>query len=200
MVGLTSGRRILLTLATVVVIGVGVVAPAAAERVPPGGDSFQQGCRAIQDYTDGLIAEYKTASDARREEILAELRNWGMTWIQIGCRAVFGDISARIILPPRGLLDDVPLVTVAEADEAVAAPAETQEPPALLDSAPLAAAAASDAAVAADDEAVAAPAATEEEPAQLDGAPLAAGAGADEAVAAPAAAHEQTQATVTPGE
>ncbi len=133
MIGVTSGRRILLTLATAVAIGGCAVAPAAAERVPPGGDSFQQGCRAIQDYTNALIDEYKTAGDARREEILAELRNWGMTWIQIGCRDVFGDISAqRAVLTDvpalqQALLDGAQLVEVIGPDEAVAAPSPSQD-------------------------------------------------------------------------
>ena len=133
MVGLTSGRRILLMMATAVMIGVSAVAPRVAERGPPGGGPFHQGGRTIQDYTNTLIDEYKTASDTRREEILAELRNWGMTWIQIGCRDVFGDISVQHTLHTQvpalqqELLDGTQLVEVGGPDEVAFTPSPIQD-------------------------------------------------------------------------
>ncbi len=65
----------------------------------PVGDTFSAGCLMLQNKGDALIAEYKNATNARREEILQELRNNGRDWINIGCRAVFGDISRMVILP-----------------------------------------------------------------------------------------------------
>ena len=63
-------------------------------------DSFSAGCLMLQNKSDALIAEYKNATNARREEILQELRNNGRDWINLGCRAVFGDISRMVILDP----------------------------------------------------------------------------------------------------
>ena len=72
--------------------------PAFARISGPVGDTFSAGCLTLQNKGDALIAEYKNASNERREQILAELRSNGTTWRQIGCQAVFGDIS-RIVLP-----------------------------------------------------------------------------------------------------
>ena len=72
--------------------------PALARINGPVGDTFSAGCLTLQNKGDALIAEYKNASNERREQILAELRSNGTTWRQIGCQAVFGDIS-RIVLP-----------------------------------------------------------------------------------------------------
>lgn len=68
-------------------------------------DSFSLECLALQNKGDRLRAEYRNASNARREEILAELRSNGMTWIQIGCRGVFGDISKHVVLPQGDVTD-----------------------------------------------------------------------------------------------
>jgi hypothetical protein len=80
--------------------------PAFARIKGPALDSFSAGCLALQTAGDQLIAEYKNASNARREEILQQLRNNGRTWREIGCQAVFGDIS-RLVLTPGGLRNGI---------------------------------------------------------------------------------------------
>src|SRR5690606_39959058 len=65
----------------------------------PALDSFSAGCLQLQNDADRLIAEYKSASMARREAILQQLRNIGSDWINIGCKAVFGSIA--LTLPDR---------------------------------------------------------------------------------------------------
>lgn len=61
-------------------------------------DSLSAGCGILQDEADRLRAEYanQNTSNARREEILTRLRQIGRDWNNIGCRAVFGDISIRV--------------------------------------------------------------------------------------------------------
>jgi hypothetical protein len=73
----------------------GVAVPAEARVNGPRLDSLSIGCGALQDEADRLIAEYKNASNARREEILARLRNIGSDWHAI-CKGVFGSISLTV--------------------------------------------------------------------------------------------------------
>jgi hypothetical protein len=67
--------------------------PAMARIKKPGLDSLSQECFRVQTESDKLVAEYKDASNARREQILVELRELGSYWIAAGCKALFGDIS-----------------------------------------------------------------------------------------------------------
>ncbi len=74
---------------------------AAADRVAPGGNTFQRECRSLQDEVYQLYQDYKNYP-ARRSEILTQLREDGLTWKQIGCQAVWGDIrTAPPVLSPR---------------------------------------------------------------------------------------------------
>lgn len=74
---------------------------ADAMKVPLGGDSHQRGCYSLQEQGEALLDEYGDASttDARRVEILGELRSIGSTWDQIGCRSVWGDIDISLEFP-----------------------------------------------------------------------------------------------------
>lgn len=96
---LTSRKFAAALLTTMMVFPVLAPAEAQARINGPVLDSFSAGCLMLQNKGDALIAEYKNATNARREEILQELRNNGRDWINIGCRAVFGDISRMVILP-----------------------------------------------------------------------------------------------------
>jgi len=64
-------------------------------------DSHAIACRTLQQHGDALIAEYRNATPARREAIIAELRNNGRDWIAIGCKERFGSISLKIPRKPR---------------------------------------------------------------------------------------------------
>jgi hypothetical protein len=88
--------------------------PAAAEKVPPGGDSHQQGCRRLQSRAEALLAEYKRLGDdlgflsgsgkaaagERMKEILGELQSINSDWKQIGCQRSWGDIAKGMPKPP----------------------------------------------------------------------------------------------------
>ncbi len=76
--------------------------PTFAREKIVGLDSFSIQCRALQDESDDLIAEYGRPGTTldRKEEILTELRNLGMTWNQIGCRKVFGQFTPIPTPPP----------------------------------------------------------------------------------------------------
>lgn len=63
-------------------------------------------CWNLQSQNDKLIAEYKNASNERREELLQQIRNNGRKWRQIGCQGAYGDIS-RIVLTPGGLRNGI---------------------------------------------------------------------------------------------
>jgi hypothetical protein len=77
-------------------------AAARFNRISPGGDSFQRGCKALQDAVYERLGEYRNDSttNARRGEILNELRTLGGDWRAIGCQAVFGDIVGLITVEP----------------------------------------------------------------------------------------------------
>lgn len=76
-------------------------------RVARGGDTFQQGCRSLQDEADALVQEAKEIGErpndpgAQEEfaEIVTKLRQIGDRWKSSGCQDVFGDIFIQ--LPPR---------------------------------------------------------------------------------------------------
>ena len=93
---LTKTSLIVLSVAAIVTLALPQTAYARING--PVADSFSAGCLMLQNKADALRAEYANANttNARREEILAELRNTGQTWIQIGCRAVFSSISIRV--------------------------------------------------------------------------------------------------------
>lgn len=67
--------------------------PALARIKKPGLDSLSQECFRVQTESDKLVAEYKDATNERREEILTELRRLGSYWRAAGCQELFGDIS-----------------------------------------------------------------------------------------------------------
>ena len=90
----------------------GIVAgPALAAPIPPGGDSHQRGCRALQTDAERLVEEYGRpgTTNQRRAEILEDLRNIGRDWRDTGCRARFGDIA---LTPPRPGFPPKPTVPV----------------------------------------------------------------------------------------
>jgi hypothetical protein len=92
-------------LALAVLLSVGTANGVGAERVPSGGDSHQQGCRAIQDRSRQLLDEYKllgyasNGKDPRLDTILAELRNLGQMWKDLGCDVRYGSIIYLEVLP-----------------------------------------------------------------------------------------------------
>lgn len=88
----------LLVLSVVAIATLALPQTAFARINGPVADSFSAGCLLLQNKADALRAEYANpnTTDARREDILTELRNTGQTWIQIGCRAVFGSIAIRV--------------------------------------------------------------------------------------------------------
>jgi hypothetical protein len=98
--GLAFSRRIVVA-ALSLLLTVGSVMGVAAERVPTNGDSMQIGCRALQDRLYALVDEYGRTSpySDRSGEIIAEIRNIGQTWLDIGCGARYGVISSGIVLP-----------------------------------------------------------------------------------------------------
>jgi hypothetical protein len=112
----------LIVLSVTAIVTLALPQTAYARINGPVADSFSAGCLLLQNKADALRAEYAdpNTTDARRDEILTELRNTGQTWIQIGCRAVFGSISIRTV-------NYVPLVDTGTPhhDLAVAAPAGT---------------------------------------------------------------------------
>ena len=117
---LTKTSLIVLSVAAIVTLALPQTAYARING--PVADSFSAGCLLLQNKADALRAEYAdpNTTDARRDEILSELRNTGQTWIQIGCRSVFGSISIRKV-------NYVPLVDTGTPhhDLAVAAPGGT---------------------------------------------------------------------------
>lgn len=113
----TPTKTTVLMAGAVLLAALALSTQAEARVKGPALDSFTAGCLSLQNDSDGLIAEYKNASMARREEILAKLRNIGQTWIDIGCKAVFGDISL-LVLTPHGLRNGI------MKDQLVAPPAD----------------------------------------------------------------------------
>lgn len=89
--------------------------PALARIKKPGLDSISQECFRVQSEADALRAEYKNeaTTNARREDILTDLRKLGSYWIAAGCRDLFGDMSRFSKAtpddiapqPPKSLLD-----------------------------------------------------------------------------------------------
>ncbi len=73
---------------------------AAAERVPPGGDTFQQVCRILQDQYNKLVDERDHAKpDADREKINGEINRVGSNWNDL-CKGLWGGIAEHMTLPP----------------------------------------------------------------------------------------------------
>jgi hypothetical protein len=99
-----SARIVVSLCATLVVLSTPFEVQA---RAPRGGDTFQQGCRSLQDRADALLQEAKDIGERPNEPgaqeefaaIIAELRQIGDLWNSSGCRTVFGDIFIQ--LPPR---------------------------------------------------------------------------------------------------
>jgi hypothetical protein len=74
---------------------------AAAERVPPGGDTYQRGCRALQDQYNKLIDERDHAkTDADRQKINGEINSVVSNWNDL-CKGLWGSISEQMTLPPK---------------------------------------------------------------------------------------------------
>jgi hypothetical protein len=61
-------------------------------------DTLSLGCELLEDEAEQLLEEYRrdSTTNARRKQILERLREIGRTWDQIGCRALFGDIVAKV--------------------------------------------------------------------------------------------------------
>ncbi len=87
----------ILMIAVVLVAGASALVPREADalRVGLGGDTHMRQCRSLQDQALSLVAEYgrATTSNARRSEILNELRIIGLDWKAIGCTSRFGSIA-----------------------------------------------------------------------------------------------------------
>jgi hypothetical protein len=96
----TPRQVIAASLLLVSILSAGVVTPASAQPVGPGIDGVSIACRSLQSQADGLIAEYgdEDTTNDRRGEILDELRSIGTSWIQIGCKAAFGNIEGPNIV------------------------------------------------------------------------------------------------------
>jgi hypothetical protein len=98
-------------LVTACLTGVLVVAgaPGAEARVKgPRLDSLSAGCGAAQDEADKLVAETGTATEARKTEIFARLREIADFWDRY-CRDTFGSINPlrfpASVSAPRKVLD-----------------------------------------------------------------------------------------------
>jgi hypothetical protein len=87
--------------ATIVLLAVMPSSEAFARIRGPIGDTLSIECLNLQNKGDALISEYKNATPTRREDIILELRANGRKWIEIGCRAVFGNISKMGASPDR---------------------------------------------------------------------------------------------------
>jgi hypothetical protein len=74
----------------------------ALRAIPSGGDSFQRGCKYLQDRANVLLEEYRRpgTSDQRLRQIIIELQNLNAHYKSIGCQAVFGDMVREIPRPP----------------------------------------------------------------------------------------------------
>lgn len=109
----TFGMRATLgAMALALLVTVGGTAGVGAERPPSGGDSHQQGCRALYDQAERLRNEYKQVAtanpgSARLDAILAELRNVGQTWQDIKCGDRYGSISHLVAPPTPSVFDQV---------------------------------------------------------------------------------------------
>jgi hypothetical protein len=112
---------------TIVVLPL-ATSPALARIKKPGLDSLSQECFRVQTEADGLRAEYRNeaTTNARREDILTELRKLGSYWIAAGCRDLFGDMSKFSKVtpndiapqPPKSLLDSRDSDSSSEPDDA----------------------------------------------------------------------------------
>lgn len=90
-----------------VVAGLAALAsPSQARMTHPEVNSLGAACWQMQQKGDRLIAEYKNATNERREAILQELRNNGRDWRAAGCQAAYGDIS-KLVLTPGGLRNGI---------------------------------------------------------------------------------------------
>ena len=102
----TARFAALAALALALFAGSGIAATPASARVNgPVFDSFSAACLSLQSQADDLRAEYSRVGrenpySPRLGEILAELRNIGGSWNQIGCGAVFGSIALSVVQPP----------------------------------------------------------------------------------------------------
>ena len=83
-----------------------LASPSQARMKNPELKSLGAACWDLQSQNDRLIAEYKNASNQRREELLQQIRNNGRTWRQIGCQGAYGDIS-MLVLTPGGLRNGI---------------------------------------------------------------------------------------------
>lgn len=96
-------------ISTIVVLPL-ATSPALARIKKPGLDSLSQECFRVQTAADGLRAEYRNeaTTNARREDILTELRKLGSYWIAAGCRALFGDMSKFSKVTPNDIAPEPP--------------------------------------------------------------------------------------------
>ena len=100
-----------------VLLTVALASPSQARMKNPELNSLGAACWDLQTQNDKLIAEYKNASNARREELLQQIRNNGRTWRQIGCQGAYGDIS-MLVLTPGGLRNGITWDMLTQADAA----------------------------------------------------------------------------------
>jgi hypothetical protein len=77
-----------------------------------GGDGLAVGCRYLRDQVAGLLAEYKAdaTTEARRQEIIGQLRNIGSDWVSVGCQAAFGDLTFTLQQPKPGIHEIPPVI------------------------------------------------------------------------------------------
>lgn len=93
-----------------------IASPSLARMKNPELNSLGAACWDLQSQNDKLIAEYKNASNERREELLQQIRNNGRTWRQIGCQGAYGDIS-MLVLTPGGLRNGITWDMLTQADD-----------------------------------------------------------------------------------
>lgn len=114
MPALSFSRALTAVLISAVVVLPLATSPALARIKKPGLDSLSMECFRVQSEADALRAEYRNenTTNARREDILTELRSLGSYWIAAGCRKLYGDISkftkvdpGDLAQPPRSLID-----------------------------------------------------------------------------------------------
>jgi hypothetical protein len=84
----------------------GTVTRVGAEPIAPGGDTVSSECAVLQQQAQDLVAQYRElaiashGTDPRLDDILAQLREIGREWQQIGCQAAYGGIFGHTVTSP----------------------------------------------------------------------------------------------------
>ncbi len=126
-------KSLLAALALALLVSVGAATDVGAERPPSGGDSHQQGCRAIYDAAARLRAEYLKVAltnpgSSRLDEINAEGRILGQDWIALKCRDRYGSIAHLMVNPFAPIVDPVHAITADPVHDIFSDPASTLHP------------------------------------------------------------------------